>query len=218
MIIQEQYNKLHAAIAKNPQKDYRKKIHDVITLLDRTYTTRTFWYIKKNCDILIETLNQNISIREFMRTQYNTAPYIKSWEKKYSEFLFYMKWLGGKHIIYPLEYIENIWFWFSITHECAHARDYRKDQKNKKELSEEDAIIANEKSARIQWYNIAKAFQDTHNINLLEEFSSIEDVCMYANVHLFLSTYPKYKSHIDIITLTSADFSLNKKAPCITKT
>lgn len=206
MIIQEQYNKLHKLVIENPTKDYRNQINDAITLLDTTNTTRTFSYIKKNTDLLIKSLDLDISMREFMRSKYNTAPYIKSWENLNNEFLFYMRWLGGKHIQYPIAYIESIWFWFSLLHECAHAKDYIKDSKNRRELSEEDAITTNEKSARTQWYHIAQQFYNTYNINLLEDFSSIEYICMYANIHLLLSTYPRYKTDVDVITLTSADF------------
>lgn len=174
------YNTIIKLIDKDHTKDYREKIHDIITSRDNTPFQRSVSCTTKKTDLIIKDSQQEISIRDFLREHYNTAPYVYPG----GQFLFEMRWYWNKRIYYQPECIESIGFRFAIFHEWAHSRNYAKDQKIYKLFDKHTAMIHNEKRARTDGYMMAKKFQSIYGMDTLEEFTSITDVCSYANMHL----------------------------------
>ena len=178
--IEQWYNTIIKLIEKDHTKDYRERIHDIITSRDKTHFQRSISYTAKKTDLIIKDNQKEVSIRDFLRSHYNTAPYIYP----QGQFYFEMRGLWWKRIYYQPECIESIGFRFAIFHEWAHSKNYVKDQKTRKLFSEFRALIHIEKRARTDGYAMAKELQSTYGINTLEEFTSIADICSYANMHL----------------------------------
>lgn len=162
---------------------YRTEILDIIAGQDQVKVERNFTYTNTNTDIIIHTANGDIKLRDLIRSHYNIAPYYHDGpDFAYRSYIQGNMW--GKHIEYPHKYTNNYWFWLSIGHETAHAKNHQKESKNKKLFTRESAIHINEKMGWTDWYHIIKNMEYKYDIQLLNEFENIENICVYANIHL----------------------------------
>lgn len=163
---------------------YRWEILDIIGLRDQTPIPRNFTHTNTNRDIIIHSANWDMKLRDFIRSNYNIAPFYHHDGKDFWYRNYIWGSLSGKHIEYPKQYTNNFGFRLAIGHETAHAKNHVQENKNYKFFTHDSAAHINEKIARIDGYHIIKNMESTYQISLLDEFQDIQTLCAYTNIHL----------------------------------
>lgn len=182
--IEQWYNTIIKLIERDHTKDYRDKIHDILTSREGTKIPRSFSSSIEEADLVINANGKSVSLSNFFKEKYSIHHHVKPWW----QFLHNIEW---PYIFYQPECIDTIWFRLSIFHEWAHAKNYEYEKRNNMTFTKDSAAIHNEKKAWTDWYSMINTFQSTHWIDLLSEFSSISCICKYANMHILLSLQPK---------------------------